>query len=121
MNWTPVILLLLALATAGCTTDSKARMEAHDAFLAGQNEALQQQQSAAFSTVTVLGPVQNHKVPWVVGLTLTQAIATANYLGEHDPKEIIITHQGQSARLNPRVLLSGVEIPLEAGDVIEVR
>ena len=110
-----------AALLAGCTTKSTAQAKAQQAFLAGQNAALRQQQGAQFTGVTVVGPVQNPQVPWVAGLTLAQAIATANYLDSHEPKTIIITRQGESAQLDPKVLLNGVAVPLEPGDVIELR
>ena len=110
-----------AALLAGCTTKSTAQAKAQQAFLAGQNAALRQQQAAQFSGVTVVGPVQNSQVPWVAGLTLAQAIATANYLDSHEPKTIIITRQGESANLDANVFLNGVAVPLEPGDVIELR
>ena len=114
------IIFLIALAAGGCMTHSKARAQEQAAFLAGQNAALQQQQEQAPS-VTIVGPVQYPKVPWVAGLTLTQAIATANYLDSRAPKQIIITRDGESATLDPNVLLNGAVVPLEAGDVVELR
>ena len=112
--------LLIAVAvTGGCTSRSKAKATAQEAFLAGQNAALQQ--ATQFPTVTVLGPVQNHTVPWVAGLTLVQAVATANYLDSHAPKTIVITRQGESATLNADVLLNGAVVPLEPGDVVELK
>ena len=113
--------LSVAALLAGCTTKSGAQAKAQEAFLAGQNAALRQQQAAQFSGVTIVGPVQNPQVPWVAGLTLAQAVATANYLDSHEPKTIIITRQGESAQLEPKVLLNGVAVPLEPGDVIELR
>ena len=110
-----------AALLAGCTTKSTAQAKAQQAFLAGQNAALRQQQAAQFSGVTIVGPVQNPQVPWVAGLTLGQAIATANYLDSHEPGQIVITRQGESAQLDPKVLLNGVAVPLEPGDVIELR
>ena len=110
-----------AALLAGCTTKSTSEAKAQQAFLAGQNAALRQQQAAQFSGVTVVGPVQNPQVPWVAGLTLAQAVATANYLDSHVPKTIIITRQGESAQLDAKVLLNGVAVPLEPGDVIELR
>jgi hypothetical protein len=112
------VILLLALAATGCTSRSKARANAQNAFLAGQNAALRQQQAAG---VTMVGPVQNLQVPWVVGLTLAQAVATANYIGAQEPKRIILTRQGESAALDAKVLFNGTDIPLEIGDVIELR
>ena len=118
-----VLALTLSAAAllAGCTTKSGAQARAQQAYLAGQNAALRQQQAAQFSGVTVVGPVQNSQVPWVAGLTLAQAIATANYLDSHEPKTIIITRQGESANLDANVFLNGVAVPLEPGDVIELR
>jgi hypothetical protein len=113
--------LLSAALFCGCVTQSKSKAEARAAYLAGQNNTLRQQQTQAQSSgVTVIGPVQNPDVPWVEGLTLAQAIATANYLGQHDPREIIITRQGESAILAPKMLLYGHDVPLEPGDTITI-
>jgi hypothetical protein len=114
-------ILMLAFAVAGCTTESDARAKAQEAFLEGQNAALRQQQASQTPSVTVVGPVQNPQVSWVAGLTLAQAIATANYLDSREPKQIIITRGGENATLDPKVLLDGADIPLEIGDVIELR
>ncbi|MEI7807079.1 MAG: hypothetical protein WCJ07_01200 [Verrucomicrobiota bacterium] len=118
-----LVILAMAFAVSGCTTKSTVRLKEQNAFLAGQNVALRQQaQSAsAFPAVSVIGPVEKASVPWVAGLTLTQAIATAKYLDPNEPQEIILTRQGESAKLNPAVLLNGAVIPLEAGDVVEIR
>jgi hypothetical protein len=124
-NWRAMkllpIIFTIALAAGGCVSKSRARLEAQNAFLSGQNAALQSQLPAGSSGVTVLGAVQNQSVPWVEGMTLAQAVATANYIGLHEPKQIILTRQGESAVLEPKVLLSGAVVPLEPGDVIEVR
>ena len=110
-------MLLSAVLFCGCVSKSKAQARAQAAYFAGQNAALRQQQGQG---VTVIGPVQNPDVPWVEGLTLAQAIATAHYLGQHDPKEIIITRQGESAKLAPKMLLNGADVPLEPGDIITI-
>jgi hypothetical protein len=109
----------LAALVSSCTTKSQARAEAQNAFLAGQNAALKQQ--PAGDGVTVTGAVKNSFVPWVAGLTLAQAIATANYVGADEPTQIIIKRQGESATLDAKVFLNGKDIPLEIGDVIELR
>ena len=111
----------LALLLAGCSTKATLRLKEQNAFLAGQNAALLQQQASAFPTVTVVGPVRHGAVPWVAGLTLAQAIATAEYIGNHDPSQIILTRQGESAALNPDVLFGSSVVPLEPGDVVELR
>ena len=110
-----------AALLAGCTTKSGAQTKAQQAYLAGQNAELRQQQAAQFPGGTVVGPVQNPQVPWVAGLTLAQAIATANYLDSHEPKTIVIKRQGENATLSADVLLNGAVVPLEPGDVIEIR
>jgi hypothetical protein len=117
-------MVLLALAATGCTTKSQARLKEQNAFLAGQNTVLMQQQAqtaAQTPGVTIVGPVQHPEVPWVTGLTLAQAIATANYVGADAPKQIVITRHGESAAMDAKVLLNGTDIPLEIGDVIELR
>ena len=115
---------LLALTVTACTTNSNARLREQKAFLAGQNSVLQQQQTqtaAQSPGVTIVGAVQHPQVPWVTGLTLAQAISTANYVGADTPKQIILTRHGESAAMDPNVLLNGTDIPLEIGDVIELR
>jgi len=115
-------LLLSAGLFCGCVSKSKSQSKAQQAYLAGQNAALRQQQQAQTQSpgVTVVGSVQNSDVPWVEGLTLVQAIATAHYLGRHDPKEIILTRQGESAKVAPKMLLTGRDVPLEPGDTITI-
>jgi len=114
-------MVVFTLAVAGCTTQSKSRAAAQNAYLAGQNNQLRQQAAALANGITIVGPVQNPRVPWVAGLTLAQAIATANYLDPNDPKEIVISRQGESATLDPKDLVNGAAIPLEPGDVVEIR
>jgi hypothetical protein len=117
----PVFLLLaLTVFIAGCTSKSRSQMQAQMAFLAGQNAALTQP-PATGPGVTVTGAVQNNFVPWVAGLTLAQAIATANYVGADEPTQIILTHGGESVALDAKILLQGTVIPLEPGDAVELR
>ena len=122
------VALSVGVSTGGCASESKAQLREKNAFLAGQNIALQQQQTQAATQsalqspgVTVVGAVQHPQVPWVTGLTLAQAVATANYVGPNEPSQIIITRNGESASLDASVLLNGAVIPLEIGDVIELR
>jgi len=119
-----VVILGVAMLAGGCASESKAQLREKNAFLAGQNTVLQQQQAQALAQapgVTVVGAVQHPQVPWVAGLTLAQAIATANYVGQDEPKQIIITRNGESATMDASVLLNGTDVPLEIGDTIEVR
>jgi hypothetical protein len=115
------ILLLSLFGLTGCTTTSKARAEQRDAFLTGQNAAMRDQLASKAASVTVLGPVQNAQIPWVAGLTLVQAVATANYLDPREPTRLTLTRNGESASLDVKVLINGPDIPLEIGDVIEIK
>jgi hypothetical protein len=123
-----VAILVAGILTDGCVSKSQVRLRERNAFLEGQNATLQQEQaqSAAKSAaespgVTIVGAVQHPQVPWVTGLTLAQAITTANYVGTDEPKQIILTRNGESASMDASVLLNGTDIPLEIGDIIELR
>jgi hypothetical protein len=120
-----LIFLLGAVGLAGgCASESKSQLREKNAFLAGQNTVLMQQaqgEAASGPGVTIVGPVQHPQVPWVAGLTLAQAISTANYIGQDEPKQIVITRNGESATMDASALLNGTNIPLQIGDVIELR
>jgi hypothetical protein len=116
MKFFLVSLSLVALAVSGCVTKTQARRDVQAAYVAGQKSVLDRQSVG----VTVVGPVMHPNVPWVVGLTLTQAIATAHYLDSRDPKSITIIRQGEKASLDPKDLINGTVVPLEPGDVIEI-
>lgn len=112
--------LVLLGWTTGCSRKDRREAELQKAFLAGQQQALQQMQTQRPS-VTVRGEVRNPQVPWVEGLTLTQAILTADYYGRRDPSNIIVIRQGQAFEIDPRRLLRGQEDPLlEVGDLVEL-
>jgi len=113
-------LLLLILAASGCTTNSKAKAQARAAFLAGQQQALMQQQQGP--VVTVLGRVRNRTIPWTEELTLTKALVAAQYQGFSDPRVIFIIRNGLQFQVNVKQLLKGKEDPpLEPGDTIEIQ
>ena len=78
---TLVALLLLSLAASGCVSRTKVQAEVRAAYLAGQRDAYAHMAADQRTSIKVFGPVQNPEVPWVEGLTLAQAIATANYTG----------------------------------------
>ena len=93
------------------------------AFFAGQQQALEtfKQAQAGGPSVAFVGQVKNRIVPWTADLTLARALVAADYVGGTDPSEIIIIRGGQELRQDPTKLLSGEDIPLQAGDVIQVR
>jgi hypothetical protein len=114
-----ILTLLLALVATGCVSKSKADAQARQAYLAGQ-QAAYQSIGGAVTEVVVLGNVQKHEVPWVEGLTLAQALATANYLGSQDPQAIILRRNSVETQIDPKQLLNGQDVPLQPGDVISV-
>jgi hypothetical protein len=113
-----VILLFLSLAVSGCVSKTKAQAGARAAYAAGQRDAYAHIAAAQLTNIKVFGPVQNPEIPWVEGLTLAQAIATANYTARGTPQEIILLRRGEPASIDPRDLLNGHDVPLEPGDTI---
>jgi hypothetical protein len=118
-----VVLFALAFLLSGCVSKSKADAQARMAYLAGQQAAFMQmqQQQARGPGVTFIGPVQNPFVKWSEGLTLSQAIVSAVYTAPTDPGEIIIRRNGQQIQFDPKQLLRRQDLPLEAGDIIELQ
>jgi hypothetical protein len=116
--------LLLAVTFGGCVSKSKAQAQARAAYLAGQQEtAARMQQSQTLGQgpcVTVNGEVRNRVVPWTEGLTLAKALLAAEYYGTADPGQIIILHNGIATRVEPKQLLTGVDIPLQPGDTVHL-
>jgi hypothetical protein len=90
--------------------------------MAGQQQAVvrMQQIQGQGSSVTVNGEVRNRVVPWTEGLTLAKAVLAADYYGTKDPGQIIIVHNGIATQVDPRQLLSGVDILLQPGDVVQL-
>lgn len=115
-----ILILMLAGLAAGCASGAKERAAEQRAYLAGQNAALQRM-PAQPPGITVVGPVQNPNVPWVAGLTLAQALATANYLSPGQPSEIILSRSGLDQVIDPNDLDRMAQIILESGDVVTLR
>ena len=112
--------LLIASLFCGCVTQSEADARVKAAYIAGQKAAYVATGADPDKIITVDGPVRHAKVPWVVGLTLVQAIATADYTGRHNPKAITITRQGEEIIVNPRDLIGGHVVPLQPGDTVKI-
>jgi hypothetical protein len=117
-----LMLLTVAAATlAGCTTRAKAKADAREAFLAGQQQAmLRMQQQAQSSSISILGRVKNPLIPWTEELTVAKALVAAEYLGKGDPREIILVRSGRATTIDPQRLLNGEDIPLHPGDLIQL-
>jgi hypothetical protein len=113
------ILILVLGALTGCVTKSQADAQARAAYVAGENAAYQSMASSQ-TGVVVMGNVQRHQVPWTDGLTLAQALATAGYLGQNDPQDIILKRNSIQTRFDPKKLLNGGDMALQPGDVVLV-
>ncbi|HEX3625543.1 MAG TPA: hypothetical protein VH280_08965 [Verrucomicrobiae bacterium] len=100
-------------------TKATADAEAKAAFVAGQKAAYQSMQ-ANTTDVIVLGNVKKHDIPWVSGLTMAQALATAEYTGARDPTDIILRRNSVQTEVDPKQLLNDIDVPLHPGDVISV-
>ena len=112
---------LIMAALGGCTTKSKADLQAQQAYLAGQQAAIARMGGMQRTDIVVVGPVQKPEIQWTNGLTLAQAIVEAGYNGFGSPKEIILTRRGETASISPQDLLNGHDVPLEPGDTITIR
>jgi hypothetical protein len=117
-----LVILALAMILAGCVTKSKAKADAREAFIAGQQQAmaLARMQQSQGPTVTVVGQVRNGIIPWTQDLTLARAIVNAGYFGASDPHQIVIVHNGQATTIDSKQLLNGDDVPVQAGDVIQI-
>jgi len=115
-----ICFLLFALALAGCTTKSSARSQARAAYAAGQQQAFERLLQSR-NSATVIGTVRNPLVPWTEDLTLARALVAADYYARGNPREIIIVRNGQPLTVDPKRLLQGEDIPLEAGDVVNIK
>ena len=115
-------LLFLAFSQAGCVTKSKAQAQARDAFAAGQQQALAMSrvQQAQGPTITVIGQVRNGVIPWTPDLTVAKAIVTADYYGTSDPHKIFLVHNGKATSIDSKQLLSGEDLPVQPGDVVQI-
>lgn len=114
--------LALGLFIAGCVSKSKAQAQAREAFLAGQQQALERMQAQASGpTVTFIGEVKNRVIPWTADLTLARALIAADYYGAIDPRSIVVIRNGQQTTYDVKKLLQGDDILLEPRDVVEIR
>jgi hypothetical protein len=111
----------LTCSITGCVSRSKAKLDAQGAYLEGQQKVLAEQQ-AKEPAVWFHGDIRIPRVAWMEGLKLSQALLSAQYTGNWDPRLITVTRNGELYQVNARRLLRGQDDPLlEPGDVVEVR
>jgi hypothetical protein len=115
--------MLAVLAGAGCVSENKARNQARQAYLAGQQQATMQAAQRARQqqgpVVFMQGPVRNPVVPWEEGLTLSQAVVKAEYTAFMNPLLVRVIRNGQIAGEYKGIdLLHHEDMPLEDGDTV---
>jgi len=88
--------------------------------MAGQQAAMTRMAKAHESVVTFIGPVQFPTVQWTHDLTLAKAIIAAGYNGPVEPSQIMIVRNGQAVPVDPKRLLTGEDIPLLSGDLVQI-
>ena len=113
----------IAASLCGCVTKAESDARVRAAYQAGYKDGTASAVAVqhAHGNVFIIGPVQKSEVPWVAGLTLTQALATANYTGHNNPTEITLYRSGVSVSIDPNDLLNGHVVSLVAGDTIILR
>ena len=121
-SWMGVVIGVVTIVLTGCVTKSKAKADAREAFIAGQQQAMAmaRMQQSQGPSVTVVGQVRNGIIPWTQELTLARAIVNAGYFGTSDPHQIVIVHNGQATTIDSKQLLNGEDVPVQAGDVIQI-
>ena len=115
---------MLAAGESGCITKKEADARVKAAFLAGQQQASarnQQEPQPKATTVTMVGNVRNPTVLWTPDLTLAKALVAADYTGPGEPKEIYLVHGGLATPVDLEKLLGGEDVPLQAGDVVQIK
>jgi hypothetical protein len=105
---------------AGCVSKSKADAQARAAYDAGLRKGMSM--AAQGPSIWIMGNVKNPVVPWAKDLTLTKTLVAADYRGAKDPSEIIVQRKGQEPlHIRAQQLLEGQDMPMEAGDQIEIK
>lgn len=111
----------LTAALTGCTSQSRAKANAQQAFVAGQQQAAALQRETMEPAVWFKGAIRNPRIPWTEDLTLAQALLAADYTGLNNPFKIDVIRQGKRFSINLHRLLRGTDNPLmEPGDVVEI-
>lgn len=116
--------LLAVMAGAGCVSEKRAKLEARQAYVAGQEQAAQaaiQARQQQGPVVFVQGPVNHPVVQWEEGMKLSKTIVTSEYTGFMDPRLIQVLRSGQVVGEFKAIdLLNHHDMDLEAGDTVVI-
>jgi len=112
------------MAGAGCVSEKRAKLEARQAYVAGQEQAAQaaiQARQQQGPVVFVQGPVNHPVVQWEEGMKLSKTIVTSEYTGFMDPRLIQVLRSGQVVGEFKAIdLLNHHDMDLEAGDTVVI-
>ena len=111
---------LALLLTVGCVSKEAARENSRRAFEAGVQQG-RKDAEVRLTSVFIRGPVQQPTIPWRDGLTVAQAIVEAVYNARQDPQAMSITRGNRIIPVDLALLLQGIDPPLEAGDILDIR
>jgi hypothetical protein len=120
--WFAVVSAIAALASGtGCVTKAKAKEQAREAFFAGQQQAMAKlMQSHSGPSISIIGPVRSPSIAFTEGLTVAKAILQAGYEPPGEPRQIVILRNGFAIPVDPHQLLSGQDVPLQNGDLLQI-
>ena len=82
--------------------------------------AMQDAMRQAQMIVQVRGQVRNGIIPWSEDLTLAGALVEADYIGRMNPMSVTVTRGRKVTRFSAARLLSGGDMFLHPGDVIDI-
>ena len=105
------------LATLGCKSKEVSGRTPPPVFM---DPAAQEAMRQAQMVVQVRGDVRNRVIRWNEELTLAGAIVEADYIGRWDPLSVTVTRGRKVQRFSASRLLSGADMFLEPGDVIDI-
>lgn len=111
-----LLALITVLATAGCKSKSIGRTPPP----LYMDPAAQEAARRAQMIVHVRGAVRNGIIPWSEDLTLAGALVEADYIGRVQPLSVTVTRGRQVQRVSASRLLSGHDMFLEPGDVVDI-
>jgi len=110
--------IIAALATSGCKSQKVKGQPPPPAY--ADPAAMQEAMRRAQMVVQVRGAVRNPVIPWSEDLTLAGALVEADYVGRWDPLSVTVTRGRKVHRISAAGLLSGRDMFLEPGDVIDI-
>ena len=107
--------VVLLVATVGCKTKQAAPRTPPPVYV--DPAAMQ---AAMPQVVRIRGDVRNPVILWNENLTLAGALVEADYIGRWDPLSVTVTRGRKVQRFSASRLLSGNDMFLEPGDIIDV-